>query len=218
MSDHVFKGGEDGSAEKRLAQITIEQAPDSVFWVDPKARIIRVNETACRVHGYSREKMLSLTVFDLTREYDVRSWPGFWDKLRTEGSVHFESHHIRESGEDFPVDVSVFYVKDNVRECCACFIRDISERREKERQLQEAYAEIEQLKDRLAAENTYLREELETHGPGESGIVTGDKEFKRLLVLVERVAPTDSADALRILMIGCMQAGRRTVRSPRKAQ
>lgn len=175
-----------------LAEVTIEQAPDAVFWVDAGANIVRVNEAACRMHGYGRQDFRRLTVFDLTGEYDQAGWSMLWERLRDSGSVRMESHHVRADGSIFPIEAAIFYVRVEEKEFCAAFIRDISERRAAEEDLRKAHEDIRKLKNRLAAENVYLRQEIDQAGLGSAGVVTDDPGFQQVLALAERVAPTDS--------------------------
>jgi PAS domain S-box-containing protein len=75
-------------------------------------------------------------------------------------------------------------------------IRDITERRQREEALRESYAEIERLKDRLQAESDYLKAEIKTVHP--NGEVTGQSPaIRKVLRLVEQVAPTDSSVLIR---------------------
>jgi PAS domain S-box-containing protein len=75
-------------------------------------------------------------------------------------------------------------------------IRDITERRQREEQLRQSYAEIERLKDRLQAESDYLKAEIRTVHP--NGEVTGQSPaIRKVLHLVEQVAPTDSSVLVR---------------------
>ena len=48
--------------ELRLTQSSLEDASDALYWLDPQARIVYVNEAACRSLGYSREELLALSV------------------------------------------------------------------------------------------------------------------------------------------------------------
>ena len=63
--------------------------------------------------------------------------------------------------------------------------------------LEEAYTEVEQLRNRLQAENVYLQDELKiTHNF--ENILTQDTQFKKVLISVEQVAETDTA----VLILG----------------
>jgi formate hydrogenlyase transcriptional activator len=75
-------------------------------------------------------------------------------------------------------------------------LRDITERRRGEEALRQSYAEIERLKDRLQAESEYLKAEIRVvHSQGE---VTGQSAvIRKVLRLVEQVAPTDSSVLVR---------------------
>ena len=75
-------------------------------------------------------------------------------------------------------------------------LRDITERRQREEALRRSYAEIERLKDRLQAESEYLKAEIRVvHSQGE---VTGQSAvIRKVLRLVEQVAPTDSSVLIR---------------------
>jgi PAS domain S-box-containing protein len=75
-------------------------------------------------------------------------------------------------------------------------LRDITDRRQREEALKQSYAEIERLKDRLQAESDYLKAEIKVVHP--NGQVTGQSPaIRKLLGLVEQVAPTDSSVLVR---------------------
>jgi formate hydrogenlyase transcriptional activator len=75
-------------------------------------------------------------------------------------------------------------------------LRDITERRRREEALQQSYAEIERLKDRLQAESDYLKAEIKVVHP--NGEVTGQSAaIQKVLRQVEQVAPTDSSVLVR---------------------
>ncbi|MCI0410653.1 MAG: sigma 54-interacting transcriptional regulator, partial [Acidobacteria bacterium] len=70
-------------------------------------------------------------------------------------------------------------------------VSDITQRKLAEAALQKALVEVEQLKDKLQAENIYLQEEIKTQ-QGFEEIVGHSAALKKVLHQVEQVAPTDA--------------------------
>ena len=68
---------------------------------------------------------------------------------------------------------------------------DITDRKETEKSLQKAYEEIKQLKDRLEAENIYLRESVASKNVYEH-IIGQSPALKQVLSRVDQVASTDA--------------------------
>lgn len=73
---------------------------------------------------------------------------------------------------------------------------DITERKLKEKELQNAYAEIKRLKERAEAENIYLREEIKSEQGFEEIVGEGDA-LRYVLYRISQVAPTDMTVLIR---------------------
>jgi PAS domain S-box-containing protein len=84
--------------------------------------------------------------------------------------------------------------------------RDITERKLAAIDLQEAYAEIEQLKNKLEAETAYLQEEIKLEHDFES-IIGNSPAIKHVLFKVEQVAETDTT----VLVLGETGTGKELV-------
>jgi transcriptional regulator with GAF, ATPase, and Fis domain len=69
--------------------------------------------------------------------------------------------------------------------------KDITERKKTEQKLQQAYAEVERMKEQLQAENLYLREEIEVESDF-AGLVGQSPAIQQIMNQVELVAPTDA--------------------------
>ncbi len=122
--------------ELRLTQASLGNASDAIFWVDRQGRVVYANEAACRSLGHSREELLSLSVQDFNPS--VKSWPPFWEKLKTDSSMVFESQHVTKQGKAFPVEVTANYLEFDGQEYSFAFVRDITERQALETQLRQA--------------------------------------------------------------------------------
>lgn len=83
---------------------------------------------------------------------------------------------------------------------------DISSRKLSELGLQEAYSEIEILKNQLEAESVYLRQEIKLKHNYEN-IVGQSDALKEILIKVEQVAPTDLA----VLLLGETGTGKELI-------
>jgi PAS domain S-box-containing protein len=84
--------------------------------------------------------------------------------------------------------------------------QEIDERKKVEESLQSAFAEIEQLKNRLQAENVYLRQEVaQKHNFGE--IIGQSSALSYVLFRVEQVAPQDAT----VLLLGETGTGKGVV-------
>ncbi len=73
-------------------------------------------------------------------------------------------------------------------------------------ELQDALEEVENLKDKLEAENIYLKEEIES-GDNFENIISQDKEFKKVLIEMEHVAKTSST----VLILGETGTGKEVI-------
>ncbi len=122
----------------RLTRISVEAASDALFWITTDARIVDVNEAACRSLGYTREELLRLRVADIDVHFSPEGWPRHFDRLRQQGSLTLESEHRTKDGRVFPVEIAANHVKFGTEERYCAFVRDITERRQTEERLRES--------------------------------------------------------------------------------
>jgi nitrogen fixation negative regulator NifL len=127
-------------AEKdlRLTRFCLENAADSVLWVDRQGRILYGNEAACRVLGRSRQELTSLSILDIDPLFSREKWQGLWKELKTRRSLTFESQAANREGRVLTMEVTATYLEFDGQEYLLSFARDISARRGIEAQLQQA--------------------------------------------------------------------------------
>ena len=122
----------------RLFRMLIDQSNDAIEVIDPETlRIIDANEKACIDLGYSREELLSLSVFDIDPSVDESVVAKVTGELRDSGSTIFEGVHKRKDGSTFPVEISLREVQFD-RNYRVSVARDISERKHTEEALRKS--------------------------------------------------------------------------------
>ncbi len=122
----------------RLAQTSVEQASDAVFWLDSQGRIVLVNAAACRSLARAREELLAMSISDIVPDFPPEAWASEWKKVKAHGSVTYETHYKTRQGQIFPVEVSRTYVQLSDQEYVFTFARDITERKRIEKELRES--------------------------------------------------------------------------------
>lgn len=120
----------------RLHQFSLNHAEEEAIWVSNEARILDVNEPACRILGYSREELLNLSVSDIDPLFPVEKWAAHWQELKLKKSLRFESLQKKRDGTICPIEVVANFLEyDGIEYSCA-LVRDISERKRLEAELE----------------------------------------------------------------------------------
>ena len=120
-----------------LMQATMDCLSESIFWVGPDARFVFVNDASCRLLGYSKQELLSQSVFDIAPSISVETWPTHWADLKLQGSFTFEATHRMKGGEILQTEVTVNYLQASGIEYACAIMRDITERKRAKESLEE---------------------------------------------------------------------------------
>ncbi|HKX28484.1 MAG TPA: PAS domain S-box protein, partial [Blastocatellia bacterium] len=120
---------------QEFMRFSIEHAAEAVYWLARDLRFVYANETACRMLGYTREELLSMSLPSVDHHFPYDSPPLNWDDLKAGRSVTFTSYHSSKDGRQIPVEVNTNYFAYNDRDYSIAFVRDISERKRAEEQL-----------------------------------------------------------------------------------
>ncbi len=141
-----------------LFRALVDHANDGIEVVDPKTwRFLDVNEKASKVHGYTREEYLALTVSDIDPQFAAggpKTWDANLEAFKKFGHLVFETEHRRKDGSVFPVEVNATYVHLG-RDYIIAVVRDITERKGMERnirQLNRVYAVLSGINELIVRE------------------------------------------------------------------
>ena len=122
----------------KLTRLAMDKAADRIFWFGRDGRFFYVNDSACQSLGYSRDKLLALSVPDIVPDLTAESWLDQWNELKEKGSSTIETRHRAKDGEVIPVEVSLNYLQLDRYEYVCAFVRDITHRKHTDAQLQQA--------------------------------------------------------------------------------
>ncbi|MDY6779984.1 MAG: PAS domain-containing sensor histidine kinase, partial [Halobacteria archaeon] len=122
----------------------VEKSSDAVFIHDRMGGIEKVNRKACESLGYERDDLLGMTVFDIEEDLEREALLELWDEMETGDERTLEGAHTRADGSSFPVEVRLNKIEIDGDERFLALVRDITERKERERQLRKQNERLEE--------------------------------------------------------------------------
>jgi two-component system cell cycle sensor histidine kinase/response regulator CckA len=117
-----------------LTQFSFDKASIGIFRTGEDARILDVNEQACKKLGYSREELCKMSIYDVDPSLSIQGRKGLWKRLCKKGTVYFEAVHRCKDGTTFPVDVTANLLEFRGNKYSLSFARDITEHKNEEKQ------------------------------------------------------------------------------------
>ena len=121
----------------QLAKFLVHHVADAVFLVDLDTRFLYVNNAACCMTGYSREELLSMSMYDVNPDFSIEVWLKHWTTIKQQGSLTFESLHWTKEGRSFPVEITLTYLEYDDKDCGCIKVREITNCLQAEACLQE---------------------------------------------------------------------------------
>jgi PAS domain S-box-containing protein len=136
LADLIWEITERKLAEQQVAQMSfaLNGTHEAAFMVDEHACFKYVNEETCRILGYSRDELLAMTIPDISPEYSIAHWPGRWSDLKEQGASTVERQIQTRDGRVVPVEINASYFEYEGRSYMLGLARDITERKQAERE------------------------------------------------------------------------------------
>ena len=129
----------------------LETTLDGFWRVDAESRLRDVNPAYCRQSGYTREELLAMRIPDLEVTESVVDTAAYIQRIIASGGDLFESRHQRKDGSVWDVEVSVIY-RNMAGGQLFVFLRDITQRKKLERQVNDQKALLEDLVEQRTTE------------------------------------------------------------------
>jgi PAS domain S-box-containing protein len=109
-------------------RVLVEEASDVMIVHDLSGAIVDVNTRACESLGYSRDELLSMSVFDIEIDFDPRLVNAAWAESEHGRCQTLRGRHRRKDGGEFPVEIRLSRLELGGRTLLVGFARDVSER------------------------------------------------------------------------------------------
>ncbi|MFW6197095.1 MAG: PAS domain S-box protein [Thermoplasmatota archaeon] len=117
----------------------LNQAAEMLFLHDTDGNIIEVNQAAIDNTGYSRDELLQMNIFDIDPDAEERrDQTNYWKNLSPQDPpTKIEVRHKRKDGSVYPAEVVLSKVILSGEEYVFAIARDITERKETQKKLEE---------------------------------------------------------------------------------
>ncbi len=127
---------------EELKRLILETTLEGFCIVDLFGRIIYVNDSYCRLIGYSREELLNMSVKDVEGLESQTNVESRIERILSKGNDNFESLHKCKNGSFIDVGISINYLSAD--KCFFVFIHDVTELKRNERALKKLSLAVEQ--------------------------------------------------------------------------
>jgi PAS domain S-box-containing protein len=121
----------------RITQFSFENAPIGIYRIGPDFNIIEANKAAARSLGYTKNKLATLSVFDINPQAKREDADVFWHSLKDSKDDNFETILCRKDGHQIPVQITSKFLTYGDQEYSICFSWDITERKKYMEQLRQ---------------------------------------------------------------------------------
>jgi PAS domain S-box-containing protein len=152
MPDHMLGSQIDITERKqlehglKLAQFSVDQAHDAVFRLNHKAQFIYVNDAACKHLEYSKDELLSMSLFDVNPDFTPEDWAAHVENQTSTSSTRLETHHQKKDGTLVPVEVVANCIELEGEKIFTSIVRNIADRK---------HAEMALLRHKAAIDTTH---------------------------------------------------------------
>jgi PAS domain S-box-containing protein len=145
----------------RLLQFAVDNTRDEFVSLDNSGRVMGANKQLCASLGMTHEELLASHVWDFDPDFGLPQVAELRAKLMRDGWALFESRHRRKDGSIYPVEVSSNLIHFDGEDYTIGFSRDITQRKQAEKQLVRENEELEQRVQQRTAELLAAKTEAE---------------------------------------------------------
>jgi PAS domain S-box-containing protein len=149
---------EERQASEARYRMLFDYAPDGIVIVDSKGYYLNANASICRMLGYTRDEIIGLNATDIVAPAEIPRIGEALDVIKSKADYQREWQLRRKDGAVFAVDTIAAAMPDGN---LLAMIRDITERKQAQAQIQQLNSELEQRVIERTAQLEAANKELE---------------------------------------------------------
>ncbi|MFQ3579724.1 MAG: PAS domain S-box protein [Bacteroidales bacterium] len=125
-------------------KILFNNTTDAVFLTDLKGNFVEVNNTACKILGYTQMEFMNMNLNNIRSPKLWSSLPKILERIVNNEEVVYESEHITKQGIVIPVEMKSKLIEIQGYTLIIWTSRNISDRKELQKQVLNAVIETEE--------------------------------------------------------------------------
>ncbi len=134
---HDMELEEESKKSEEKNRVILERALDGFCIVNLKGKFLEVNNSYCRMVGYTREELLSMSLWDIEAAEKPEDIAPHIQKVMKQGHELFETRHRCKDGTVIDIEAGANYLDLDEGQIFV-FFRDITERKKAEEALRES--------------------------------------------------------------------------------
>ena len=122
-------------------QAIVDNSQDAILIVDDNGRYIESNPAGVELFGYTTDELQHLTIRDITGIASQPNFPQIWERFMTDGKIIGLYEIVNRDGQ--PIEVEYNAVANFLPGFHLSFLRDVTEKRQRQSSLQESQARLQ---------------------------------------------------------------------------
>lgn len=132
-------------ANEERFRLLFDRATDGIMLLTTEGKIVAVNESFARMHGYVTTEMLGFSLKELEAPASSQDTAARMRRLLAGEALTFEVEHVKKNGHVFPLEVTTSLVLSSDGEALIqAFHRDVTERKQAEKEKAALEARLQQ--------------------------------------------------------------------------
>jgi PAS domain S-box-containing protein len=123
------------TVHKDLLAYGLNHVAEALYFSDANGNIININDSACKMLGYTRKELLKMKISDIDTEMTDEEYKKRFKEIKSKKYINFIHKQKRKNGKIIPVEVTAKYFRQGSEEYLFAFTKDITKQLEIEGKL-----------------------------------------------------------------------------------